>query len=132
MRLPIPSRTLLVPIALATVAATLLTSPAARAAGDPGGVDLLPILAGLVLILVGARLGGALFEALRIARPHVHRQTRRPLDGRLVAGQGGESVPSVRFSSRSSTSLWPFSTSFSSHLSLTQTMTPVLPRDTAW
>jgi Kef-type K+ transport system membrane component KefB len=63
MRILTPSRALLVPIALATVAASLLTSPAARAAGEPGGVDLLPILAGLVLILVGARLGGALFES---------------------------------------------------------------------
>jgi Kef-type K+ transport system membrane component KefB len=64
MRRPVVSKTLLVPVVLATVAASLLTSGTARAAAEPGGVDMLPILAGLVLILVGAKLGGALFESL--------------------------------------------------------------------
>src|SRR5262245_20735225 len=63
MRRPILSNTLLVPMVLATVAATLLARPAAAAA-EPGGVDMLPILAGLVLILIGAKLGGALFESI--------------------------------------------------------------------
>lgn len=39
---------------------------ALAAAGAPGKVDLLPILEALVLILVSARLGGALFEALKL------------------------------------------------------------------
>ena len=60
-----PSRALFLPVTLATVAASLLTSGAARAAAEPGAVDMLPILAGLVLILVAARLGGALFESMR-------------------------------------------------------------------
>jgi Na+:H+ antiporter len=63
MRPPMPSRALLVPIVLATVAASVLTFGPARAATEPGAVDMLPILAGLVLILVGAKLGGALFES---------------------------------------------------------------------
>ena len=63
MRPPMPSRALLVPVVLATVAANVLTSGSARAATEPGAVDMLPILAGLVLILVGAKLGGALFES---------------------------------------------------------------------
>jgi len=41
----------------------------AHAAGEPGVVDLLPILFGLVLILVGARIGGALLE--RMGQPAV-------------------------------------------------------------
>jgi Kef-type K+ transport system membrane component KefB len=63
MRPPRLSRALLVPVVLATVAASLLTSGAARAATEAGAVDMLPILAGLVLILVGAKLGGELFES---------------------------------------------------------------------
>ncbi len=63
MRPPMPSRALFVPVALATVAAGVLTSGAARAASEAGGVDMLPILGGLVLILVGAKLGGTLFES---------------------------------------------------------------------
>jgi Kef-type K+ transport system membrane component KefB len=63
MRRPIASRSLLVPMLLATALGTLLARPAAAAA-DPGSVDMLPILAGLVLILIGARLGGALFESI--------------------------------------------------------------------
>jgi Kef-type K+ transport system membrane component KefB len=68
MRRPIASRSLLVPMLLATVLATLLTRPAAASSG-PGSVDMLPILAGLVLILIGARLGAVLFES--IAQPAV-------------------------------------------------------------
>jgi Kef-type K+ transport system membrane component KefB len=41
-----------------------------------GGVDMLPILAGLVLILIGARLGGMLFE----------RFGQSPVLGELLAG----------------------------------------------
>jgi len=63
MRRPIASKALLLPMALATVAVTALARPAS-AAGGPGSVDMLPILAGLVLILIGARLGAALFESL--------------------------------------------------------------------
>lgn len=63
MRLPRLSSALFVPVVLATLAASLLTSGAARAATDAGAVDMLPILAGLVLILVGAKLGGELFES---------------------------------------------------------------------
>ena len=64
MRRPLVSRALLVPVVLATVAASLLTSGAARAAAEPGAVDMLPVLAGLMVILIGAKLGGALFESL--------------------------------------------------------------------
>jgi Kef-type K+ transport system membrane component KefB len=63
MRLPRLSSALFVPVVLATLATSLLTSGAARAATDAGAVDMLPILAGLVLILVGAKLGGELFES---------------------------------------------------------------------
>ncbi|MGH7730532.1 MAG: cation:proton antiporter [Candidatus Eiseniibacteriota bacterium] len=61
--MPRLSRALLVPALFATIAASLLVSPPARAAAEPGAVDMLSILAGLVLILVGARLGGAFFES---------------------------------------------------------------------
>ena len=63
MRWPRLSRPLFVPVVLATAGASLFESHAARAATDAGAMDLLPILAGLVLILVGAKLGGALFES---------------------------------------------------------------------
>jgi len=43
---------------------------------EPGGVDMLPILAGLVLILLGARLGGLVFE----------RFGQSPVLGELLAG----------------------------------------------
>jgi Kef-type K+ transport system membrane component KefB len=65
MRLPRLSRALWLPVALAAV----LASSSARAAAAPEGVDMLPILEALVLILVGAKLGGALFE--RFALPAV-------------------------------------------------------------
>jgi len=57
------SRALFVPVALATIAASVLTSSPVRAAAEAGGVDILSILGGLVLILVGAKLGGTLFES---------------------------------------------------------------------
>lgn len=60
------SRRLFPAVAAATVAATLLDAVAARAASDPHGVDILPILLGLVIILLGAKLGGSLFEALKL------------------------------------------------------------------
>jgi Kef-type K+ transport system membrane component KefB len=63
MRLPRLSRPLFVPVVLGAVLATLALSGAARGASEPGGPDMLPILAALVLMLVGAKLGGALFEA---------------------------------------------------------------------
>jgi len=59
-------------------AATVLTlvARAAQASTDPHGVDLLPILEGLVLILVGAKLGGALFARIG----------QSPVLGELLAG----------------------------------------------
>src|SRR5262245_595371 len=63
MRLTRLPRALLVPVVLATVAANLLGAGVAGAATIPGAVDVLPILAGLVLILVGAKLGGSLVES---------------------------------------------------------------------
>ena len=69
MRRPRPSQTLLIPVTFATIAASVLTSGAARASAAPGAVDMLPILEGLVLILIGGKLGGALFEAF--AQPAV-------------------------------------------------------------
>jgi Kef-type K+ transport system membrane component KefB len=57
MRLRIRSPRLVLPV----LAAGVLAPAVARAASDPHGVDMLPILAGLVLMLLGARLGGALF-----------------------------------------------------------------------
>jgi len=52
------------PFAFLCAAAVLLAGSAAHAASAAGGVDLLPVLEGLVLIVVGARLGGAAFEAM--------------------------------------------------------------------
>ncbi len=59
-------------------AATLMTfiARAAQASSDPHGVDMLPILEGLVLILLGAKLGGALFA----------RFGQSPVLGELLAG----------------------------------------------
>ena len=45
-------------------AAALVAGHTAFASAAPGGVDLIPVLEALVLILVGARLGGAAFEAM--------------------------------------------------------------------
>ena len=44
------------------VAAAVLAPAVAFAASEPHGVDMLPVLSALVVILVGAKLGGALFE----------------------------------------------------------------------
>lgn len=55
------SRSPLVPFAIGTGA--LLASVAARPAGAT--LDLLPILAALLLMTIGGRLGGALFERIR-------------------------------------------------------------------
>lgn len=63
------SPALLLPVVLGTLLAALALPGAAGAATEAGAVDMLPILAGLVLILVGAKLGGALFE--RIGQPAV-------------------------------------------------------------
>ena len=63
MRPLMPSRALFVPVVLATIAASVLMSAPAGAAAEPGAVDMLPILAGLVLILFAARLGGSFFES---------------------------------------------------------------------
>ncbi|HKQ56948.1 MAG TPA: cation:proton antiporter [Candidatus Eisenbacteria bacterium] len=60
------SPALFLPVTLGTVGASVLTSGAARASGAADGIDMLPILASLLLILAGARLGGALFEAFRL------------------------------------------------------------------
>jgi Kef-type K+ transport system membrane component KefB len=51
------SRTLFLPILLAGV----LYPAVARAAAAGHGIDILPILGGLVLVLLGAKLGGSLF-----------------------------------------------------------------------
>lgn len=48
-------------ITIAVLLAGVLVPAIARAATSPEGVDLRPVLAGLVLMLVGAKLGGALF-----------------------------------------------------------------------
>ena len=54
-RLPVPA------MLLATAALMTLAVRASHASTDPHATDMLPILLGLVLILIGARLGGALF-----------------------------------------------------------------------
>jgi Kef-type K+ transport system membrane component KefB len=46
---------------LGTATLMTLVARAAQASTDPHGVDMLPILEGLVLILLGAKLGGGLF-----------------------------------------------------------------------
>jgi Kef-type K+ transport system membrane component KefB len=61
-----PLSSAFIPAALGLIAALALDSRAARAAGDPHGVDILPVLEALLLILVGARLGGALFDRLKL------------------------------------------------------------------
>src|SRR5712691_8187972 len=55
---------------------TLLAHTALAAAGGERAIDMLPVLEALVLILVLARLGGALFE--RFGQP--------PVLGELLAG----------------------------------------------
>ena len=66
MRIPTPSRALFAPILIGTIGANLLISTAARAATDVGALNMLPILGGLVVILAGAKLGGSLFESMRL------------------------------------------------------------------
>jgi Kef-type K+ transport system membrane component KefB len=65
MRLPRPSRALFLPVA----GAVLLAHGVAWAAAEPHGVDMAPLLLALGLMLLGARLGGSLFE--RFALPAV-------------------------------------------------------------
>jgi len=65
MRLPRLSRRLFVPVALATLGVSLIEAWSARAASDPHGVDMLPVLEAMVLILVGSKLGGALFTWMK-------------------------------------------------------------------
>ncbi len=65
MRLRRPSRALFLPIA----GGWLLAAGVAWASSGSGGVDIGPLLLALVLILVGARLGGSLFE--RFGQPAV-------------------------------------------------------------
>ncbi len=62
--------------ALAVTIGIALFPDAARAARVPHGVDMLPILGALVLMLLGARLGGALFV----------RFGQSPVLGELLAG----------------------------------------------
>jgi len=57
------TRRLLPPLIAGLALAHVTLSPAiARASSGPGAPDILPVLEALVLILVGAKLGGALFE----------------------------------------------------------------------
>jgi Kef-type K+ transport system membrane component KefB len=51
--------------ALLAALATLVVTGVARASSDPHGVDVLPVLQALVLILVGAKIGGAAFAAMK-------------------------------------------------------------------
>jgi len=63
-------------LALCSLAAFAVSALPALAATDSRGVDMLPILEGLVLMLVGAKLGGALFVRLG----------QSPVLGELLAG----------------------------------------------
>jgi len=65
------TRTTFVLVALATLCASV-----ASAATDPHGVNMQPILIGLVLILIGAKLGGSLFASMG----------QSPVLGELVVG----------------------------------------------
>lgn len=62
--------------AVLLVAALVLSLPAGARAAGPTDIQMMPILLALVLMLVGARIGGALAE--RIAQP--------PVLGELLAG----------------------------------------------
>lgn len=66
------SRSLLLPVVLGTV----LAAGTAHAATDPEGVNMLPVLLGLVLILIGAKIGGSMFTMMG----------QSPVLGELVAG----------------------------------------------
>ncbi len=58
------------------LAGLLLPTPALAATSGGGGLDLMPVLLAMVLVLLGAQLGGALFA--RIGQP--------PVLGELLAG----------------------------------------------
>jgi len=65
------------PVVIAACAALCATlAGPAHAAGAGHGLDILPVLEALALILIGARLGGALFE----------RFGQSPVLGELLAG----------------------------------------------
>jgi len=64
------------PVVIAACAALVVFAGPARAAGAGHGLDILPVLEALALILIGARLGGALFE----------RFGQSPVLGELLAG----------------------------------------------
>jgi Kef-type K+ transport system membrane component KefB len=63
-------------VVIAACAALVAFAGPARAAGAGHGLDILPVLEALALILIGARLGGALFE----------RFGQSPVLGELLAG----------------------------------------------
>ena len=54
----------------------MLATQAAHAATDPHGVDILPVLEGLVLMILGGKLGGSAFAAIK----------QSPVLGELTAG----------------------------------------------
>ena len=54
------------PALILAASGALLAQAALAATAAPGGVDMLPVLATLALILVLARLGGALFERFKL------------------------------------------------------------------
>jgi Kef-type K+ transport system membrane component KefB len=65
------------PVAIAASAALCVAFAGPARAADAGhGLDILPVLEALALILIGARLGGALFERFR----------QSPVLGELLAG----------------------------------------------
>src|SRR5437870_1283788 len=74
---PRPMRLSRLPFVLAACAALAAACPgAARAAGAAHGAGIMPVLEALTLMLIGARLGGALFE----------RFGQSPVLGELLAG----------------------------------------------
>lgn len=85
------------PLALAAVALGLLLAHAVSAAsGAPGALDMLPVLEALALILVLARLGGALFERFHL--PAVLGELSAGIvlgNLGLVGFHGFEAVPSL-------------------------------------
>ena len=60
------SRTRVRPTLLLAALGALLAHAALASSAGPGGVDMLPVLEALALILVLARLGGALFERFKL------------------------------------------------------------------
>src|SRR5580765_2481586 len=63
-------------VAFLAAVGLVLATRAANAATDPHGVDLLPVLEGLVLMILGGKLGGAAFSAIK----------QSPVLGELTAG----------------------------------------------